>query len=199
MNLFYIFKGWSYLNPCIARRSLLVFFFSLLKFVKQKLCDALITCRFMNSIVLNKSIFSIYFRFVIAQTLRKHQLDRATIRLPINITSIALPNLNQPPWLVWWYTYIEIIKVNSHIKTKLGFTSWLKSLVLKRWRVSTRFFCWLPMLLNRRWHISATPNTTKKICALFKLIQRSNMVTLSCLAKKNQNLNLRKKSSVYYW
>jgi len=39
--------------------------------------------------------------FVIAQTLRKHQLDRATIRLPINITSIALPNLNQPPWLVW--------------------------------------------------------------------------------------------------
>ena len=34
---------------------------------------------------------------------------------------------------------------------------------------------------------------------LFKLIQQSNMVILSCLAKKNQNLNLRKKSSVYYW
>ena len=33
----------------------------------------------------------------------------------------------------------------------------------------------------------------------FKLIQQSNMVILSCLAKKNRNLNLRKKSSVYYW
>ena len=32
--------------------------------------------------------------------------------------------------------------------------------------------------LNRRWHISTTPNTTKKICTLFKLIQPSNMVTL---------------------
>ena len=39
----------------------------------------------------------------------------------------------------------------------------------------------------------------QKICTLFKLIQPSNMVTLSCLAKKNQNLNPRKKSSVYYW
>ena len=33
---------------------------------------------------------------------------------------------------------------------------------------------------------------------LFKLIQQSNMVILSCLKKKNQNLNMRKKSSVYY-
>ena len=33
----------------------------------------------------------------------------------------------------------------------------------------------------------------------FKLIQQSNMVILSCLAKKNQNLNARKKSSVYSW
>jgi hypothetical protein len=54
-------------------------------------------------------------------------------------------------------------------------------------------------ILNRRWHISKTPNTTKKLCALFKLMQPSNMVTLSCLAKKNQILNLSKKSSVYYW
>ena len=43
-----------------------------------------------------------------------------------------------------------------------------------------------------------TPNTTN-FCILFKLIQQSNMVILSCLAKKNQNLNARKKSSVYYW
>ena len=34
---------------------------------------------------------------------------------------------------------------------------------------------------------------------IFKLMQQSNMVILSCLAKKNRNLNLRKKSSVYYW
>ena len=33
----------------------------------------------------------------------------------------------------------------------------------------------------------------------FKPIQQSNMVILSCPAKKNQNLNLRIKSSVYYW
>ena len=51
----------------------------------------------------------------------------------------------------------------------------------------------LETIFNRRWHISTTPNTAKKLCALFKLIQHSNMVTLSCLSKKNQNLKLRKK------
>ena len=52
---------------------------------------------------------------------------------------------------------------------------------------------------NRSWRISTTPNTTKNFLFVFKLIQQSNMVILSWLAKKNQNLNLRKKSSVYYW
>ena len=51
---------------------------------------------------------------------------------------------------------------------------------------------------NKSWRISTTPNTTK-FFILFKLIQQFNMVILSCLAKKNLNLNLRKKSSVYYW
>ena len=51
---------------------------------------------------------------------------------------------------------------------------------------------------NRSWRISTTPNTTKIFLIIFKLIQQSNMVILSCLAKKNQNLNSRKKSSVYY-
>ena len=64
----------------------------------------------------------------------------------------------------------------------------------------SRFFIYFFLLFvsfNRRWHISTTPNTTKKFCTLFKLTQWSNMVTLSCLAKKNQNLNPRnKKSSV---
>ena len=52
---------------------------------------------------------------------------------------------------------------------------------------------------NRSWRISTTPNTTKFFLIIFKLIQQSNMVILSCLAKKNWNLNSRKKSSVYYW
>ena len=57
--------------------------------------------------------------------------------------------------------------------------------LFEQWKISTMF--------NRRWHISTTPSTTKIFCTLFKLIQPSNMVTLSCLAKKNQNLNPRKK------
>ena len=52
---------------------------------------------------------------------------------------------------------------------------------------------------NRSWRISTTPNTTKIFLIILKLIQQSIMVILSCLAKKNQNLNSRKKSSVYYW
>ena len=55
------------------------------------------------------------------------------------------------------------------------------------------------VLFNRCWHISTTPNTPKFFFIRSKLIQGSNMVILSCLAKKNQNLNARKKSSVYYW
>ena len=51
----------------------------------------------------------------------------------------------------------------------------------------------------RSWDISTTPNVTKFFFIPFKLIQQPNMVTLSYLAKKNQNLNARKKSSVYYW
>ena len=60
------------------------------------------------------------------------------------------------------------------------------TIILKETRIPQLSF-------NRRWHISTTPHTTKKFCTLFKLIQPSNMVTLSCLAKKNQNLNPRKK------
>ena len=59
------------------------------------------------------------------------------------------------------------------------------------WCVNVRF--------NRSWRISKIPNTTKFFLIIFKLIQQSIMVILSCLAKKNQNLNSRKKSSVYYW
>ena len=61
--------------------------------------------------------------------------------------------------------------------------------------VSTNFFG----LFTRSWRISTTLNTTKKFLIIFKLIQQAIMVILSCLAKKNQNLNSWKKSSVYYW
>ena len=36
-------------------------------------------------------------------------------------------------------------------------------------------------------------NTTKIFCTYFKLIEQPDMVTLSCLEKKNQNFNPRKK------
>ena len=64
------------------------------------------------------------------------------------------------------------------------------------WHEICSDFFWF---LNRSWRISTTPNTTKFFLIIFKLIQQSIMVILSCLAKKNQNLNSRKKSSVYYW
>ena len=57
--------------------------------------------------------------------------------------------------------------------------------------------CMQYYVFNRSWRISTTPNTTKIFLIIFKLIKQSNMVTMSCLAKKNQNLNSRKKSSVY--
>ena len=57
----------------------------------------------------------------------------------------------------------------------------------------------MDVLFNRSWRISTTPNTTKFFLIIFKLIQQPIMVILSCFAKKNQNLNSRKKSSVSYW
>jgi hypothetical protein len=44
--------------------------------------------------------------------------------------------------------------------------------------------------LNKSWRISTTPNTTKLFFTIFKLIQQSNMVILSCPAKKNQSLQI---------
>ena len=38
---------------------------------------------------------------VIRRTLNKLHLNEAIINLPINITSIPINELNQPPWLVW--------------------------------------------------------------------------------------------------
>lgn len=39
--------------------------------------------------------------FVIRRTLEKLDLDRATINIPVNITTVPLNKLNQPPWLIW--------------------------------------------------------------------------------------------------
>ena len=57
----------------------------------------------------------------------------------------------------------------------------------------------MALQINRSWRISTTPSTTKFFLIIFKLTQQSIMVILSCLVKKNQNLNSRKNSSVYYW
>ena len=38
---------------------------------------------------------------------------------------------------------------------------------------------------NRSWCLSTIPNTTKLFLIIFKLIEQSNMVILSCLLKKN--------------
>ena len=40
--------------------------------------------------------------------------------------------------------------------------------------------------------------TQANFFTIFKLIQHYDMVILSCLTKKNQNLNSRKKSLIYY-
>jgi len=37
----------------------------------------------------------------IRRTLERHKLDRAMIRIPLNISHVALTKLNQPPWLIW--------------------------------------------------------------------------------------------------
>ena len=53
--------------------------------------------------------------------------------------------------------------------------------------------------VNRSWRISTSHNSIQRnqIFTIFKIIQQSNMVPLSCLAKKNRTWG--KKSSVYFW
>ena len=41
------------------------------------------------------------YRHYIRRTLGRHSLDRAMIRIPHNITNIAITEINQPPWLIW--------------------------------------------------------------------------------------------------
>jgi hypothetical protein len=38
---------------------------------------------------------------MIRRTLSRLKLSHAVINIPINITTIPLNKLNQPPWLVW--------------------------------------------------------------------------------------------------
>ena len=42
------------------------------------------------------------FRHMIRHTLQKNGLSHAKVRIPLNISSIPIHQLNQPPWLVWW-------------------------------------------------------------------------------------------------
>ena len=78
----------------------------------------------------------------------------------------------------------------------------LQKLHLCTWNYSKLVSNYLPKIINktkcarecsfnRCWRISTTPNTTKFFLIIVKLIQQSNMVILSWLAKKNQSLNSR--------
>ena len=55
--------------------------------------------------VYNWFLYIFHFRHYIRRTLERHKLDRAMIRIPLNISHVALTKLNQPPWLIWWYSY----------------------------------------------------------------------------------------------
>jgi len=37
----------------------------------------------------------------IRRTLERHKLDRAMIRIPVNISNVHITDINQPPWLIW--------------------------------------------------------------------------------------------------
>ena len=99
---------------------------------------------------------------------------------------------------IWIWKKEDVLKMNAFVKM-------IMMLLGPQWYFFKNLFQNDYMILiwdhpfDRSWRISTTPNTTKIFLFAFKLIQQSNMVILSCLAKKNQNLNSRKKSSVFYW
>ena len=72
-------------------------------------------------------------------------------------------------------------------------TSGPGSIKIRKIKIKSALVYFSTGLFNRSWRISTTPNTTKFFLIIFKLIQQAIMVILSCLAKKNQNLNSRKK------
>ena len=45
--------------------------------------------------------YNYIFRHYIRRTLERHNLDRALIRIPLNISYVPLTEINQPPWLIW--------------------------------------------------------------------------------------------------
>ena len=57
------------------------------------------TYKFLKKCITNH--FSPFFRHMIRHTLQKHGLKQTKIRIPLNISSIPIHQLNQPPWLVW--------------------------------------------------------------------------------------------------
>ena len=41
------------------------------------------------------------FSYIIKNTLSRLSLHAATINIPVNISSIEIHKINQPPWIVW--------------------------------------------------------------------------------------------------
>ena len=90
-----------------------------------------------------------------------------------------------------WTTYHTFLK-SSQVMFNLFWTKFDDNILVIK-MVSLR----IKLCLNRSWRISShNSQHNQNFLIIFK---QSIMVILSCLAKKNQNLNSRKKSSVYYW
>lgn len=44
------------------------------------------------------------FRYIIRRTLKKLDLKEALIRIPVNLTYVPIDKMQQPPWVIWWFT-----------------------------------------------------------------------------------------------
>ena len=74
---------------------------------------------------LKQTIFSPFFRHMIRHTLQKHGLKQTKIRIPLNISSIPIHQLNQPPWLVWWKSgHHHILR---ELRSSATYDLWLKA------------------------------------------------------------------------
>ena len=107
--------------------------------------------------------------------------------------------INIPMFRCFYCTWVWVDKNKTLHLANIGYVGWLDGNGCSGRLPSYPTFTKRPYFILTEAGAYPQLPTQPKIMFGFKLIQRSNMVILSCLAKKNQNLNLRKKSSVYYW
>ena len=98
--------------------------------------------------------------------------------------------------IVWDASFIiKCGNFSSHCSFSFGVNFIICLKIESRFKSNEHFNMYLS--INRRWHLSTTPNTTKKCCTLFKLIQPSDMVALR--AEKPREEKSKFESSVYCW